>query len=206
MNLDAVIQQLREMVPVFGGRIGGAVDYFRAKDQGWLDSPAAYVVPLGDEVRVEHDETPYHQTFLDRVAVIVVLTNAEAVAKGDRRGQAASRQFDPLKWALFRALLNWDPGQTIDVATGDKHQSQGMFYIAGDPLEPDMARSFYQFTFALEVQITDQDVWQPGADPLEGIDIWIVDELMVGETPGRPLRDILAGERIDLHPDPVTEP
>jgi len=212
MNLDAVIQQIRTYVPLFEGRVSGAYDYFRAKDQTWLKTPAAFVVPLGDEVRVEHDETGWHQDFTDRIAVIVILDNQQAVSEqADRRFQSASRQFDPIKWLLFRALINWDPGQTIDVATpdqpeGDKHQSQGLFYIAGDPLEPDKARSFFQFTFGLEVQITDADVWRPGADPLEGIDVYIIDEFVVGEAVGRPLRDVLAAEKIDLHPDPPTEP
>lgn len=205
MNLDIVIGQLRTMVPAFGGRVGGALDYFRAKDQGFLASPSAYVIPLGDMAAETRDETDYHQGFTERVAVVVVLSNVDAVAVGDRRSQAASQQFDPLKWALFRALLKWNPnsiqenpGIITDGTPGADHSGRGLYYVSGDPLEPDLARSFYQFNFGLDVEITTDDVWQPGADPLDGVDIWIVDDVYVGEQVGDPLERVVAGEKINL--------
>lgn len=208
MNLDTVIHQIRTMVPAFGGRVGGAVDYFRARDQGWMDldaGPAAYVIPLGDLPSEQRDQTDYYQTFTERVAIVVVLSNAAAVAAGDRRGQAASQQFDPLKWGLFRALLNWrpnssidNPGVVTDAMPGADRAARGLYYLQGVALEPDLARSFFQFDFGLDVTVAGDDAWFLGADPLEGVDIFIVDDFYVGEPVGEALETILAGERIDL--------
>lgn len=204
MNLSVVIQQIRTLVPVFGDRVGGAVDYFRARDQGFLDPPAAYVVPLNDVAEPFRDETDYHQSFTERIAVIVVVANADAVAAGDRRAQTAAGQFDALKWALFKALLKWRPNSVgensaITATTpGADHSGRGLYYVGAAPLEPSLALSFFQFEFALDVEITTDDVWQPEAGPLEGVDIFVIDPFRVEEPVGEPLRTVVAGELIDL--------
>lgn len=199
MNLDVVVAQLRALVPDFGGRVGGAIDYFRAKDQGWLDSPAAYVIPLGDEAEATRDQTDYYQLFTERLSVVVVLDNAGAVASGDRRGQAASRQFDPFKWALFKALLNWNPnsiqenpGVITSDTPGANHSGRGLYYVESMPTEgPDgsLARSLFRFDFALDVTIGGDDVWQPTGVPLTEVDITI-------ENPDT--HQVLTGEIIPL--------
>lgn len=167
-----------------------------------MQPPAAYVMPLDDMPDdAVRDATDYHQHFTERVAVVVTLSNVAAVEARDRRGQLASQQFDPIKWALFKALVHWNPNSSrenpdfITASTpGADHADRGLYYLGGSPMDSSqlhLALSYFQFVFGLDVEITSCDVWQPGAGPLEGVDIRIVDPRDRGH--------ILAGENIDLN-------
>jgi hypothetical protein len=183
MNLDHVITQLRT-VSVFNGNVAGAAEYERGvKDQTWLPPPAAYVIPLDDEPGENLGLTDSQQVSVERVGVIVVFSNAAAVAQGDRRGQAASSLFEPTKWAIFKALINWRPNSSVEnpalvnpTDPGADHSARGLYYAGGRLVGFDLARLFYQWDFALEVTITDDDGWQATGVALQEADFRIVGE------------------------------
>ncbi len=183
------------MLPSFAERVAGGLTPYRVLDQAWMQLPAIYVTPMEDESEADRDMTGYQQLFTERLAVLVVFGNAEAVSAGDRRGQAAADLIDGVKWGLFKALLHWNPnsvsenpdyadfreaGVTNDIVPyGHAGSTPGFYYVGMRPLEfPEarLDRSVIQFTFALDRTITEHDVWKPGADPLEGIDLYIVSD------------------------------
>lgn len=148
MNLLGVIDQIKAFCPIFEGRVAGAADYARGvADQVWLDPPAAYVIPLDEDVTANEDSTGLYQRVTERCGVIVMFDN-----RADRRGLPPAAQFHTIRAAVFAGLLNWNPQPDI--------APRGLVY-AGGSLIPDFtrARLFYQFDFAHEVTITDSDGW-----------------------------------------------
>jgi hypothetical protein len=185
MNLDALITQLKT-VTIFNGNVAGAAEYEKGvQDQAWLNLPAAYVIPLDDEPGENLDLSDSQQISVERIGVIVVFSNADAVALGDRRGQAASSLFEPTKWAIFKALINWRPDSSVENPTvisatdpGADHAARGLYYAGGRLIGFDLARLFYQWDFALEVTITDDDGWKATGVPLNEADFRITGELI----------------------------
>ena len=159
MNIDLVIGQIRANMPVFGQRVAGAADFARAvEDQTWMDAPACYVIPLDEDA----DENPpgqgLEQHVAERIGVIVEFDNT-----ADRRGQAASEQFEAMRTAVWACLLNW----RIDPLAG----AQGFIYGGGQLLSFDRARLFYQWEFVLHRLLTDADGWQEPVDTLTEIQV-----------------------------------
>lgn len=158
MDIDLAIQQLRVNLQPVGGRVAGAAGFAKStQDQAWMELPAAYVLP-GDE---DADENPpgngLDQHVIERIKVIVEFDNSL-----DRRGQAASEQYSPMRAAVWACLLNWriDP----------QNAAQGLYYEGGRMLDFDRARLFYEWTFALRRQLSDLDGWQEPSDPLMEVD------------------------------------
>lgn len=172
MNLEAIIQQLRDHAPVFGGRVAGAADYAKGvAENTWMALPAAYVVPEDED---PGDQTgrggAYDQQVTESFGLVVVFDNSVATAAGDRRGQTVMHGYDATRLAVFRALLNWRPPPS----EGDVLRAgQGLYYTGGELLGYDRARLFYQWTFALDTLITDADGWQDTLPDLEGVDITV---------------------------------
>lgn len=157
MNIDAVIQQLKTFAPIFNGNVAGIAEYELAKDQFWLPQPAAYVMPIDDEVSPNKDMTGLQQIVTETVAIIVDLDNS-----ADRRGQAASSDaLLPVRTAVFAAVLNWRPDS--------ENAARGFSYARGGLLYSDRARMRWQFDFSIENTITDHDGFQPPAPPLVDI-------------------------------------
>jgi hypothetical protein len=165
MDVNKVITQLRTFCPMLGNRVGGAANFDTAEGVvGFTDPatgkpvyPAAVVVPLEDDAARDDDLSSLTQlTVTEKIAVIV-----EFDASSDRRGQGAVDQVEAMKYALYRALLNWYIDQDI--------ASQGLYYVGGQLLSFDRARVFWQFVFALDVTITDADGFQTSGDPLTNI-------------------------------------
>lgn len=210
MNLDVVISRLRALAPMFNGNVAGAAEYEQGvQNQVWLPLPAAYVIPLDDEIVEPNDQlTGIYQVTTERIGVIAVFSNAAAVAQGDRRGQTVSDLFNPIKWQLFSALINWRPNSSMEnpglVNPGDPgadHSPKGMAYSGGKLLGFDLARLFYQWDFALEIQITDADgTWPPLNN--EFLELWLawIRRFRAGDPAGRPLDQVLTGEDIKLPP------
>lgn len=177
MNLDLVIQQLRTECPSFDQRVAGAAEFaIGIADVSTMPSPCAWVVPLGDDADPPDDPnmTDTLQVVAERIGVIVQLSN-----RADRRGQAAVTDVYEMRREIFRALLNWRPGMTIDggpatgsVATPEEIASTGgFFYSGGQLLEFDRARLFWQYEFTLWGMISDADGYIVTGHHLDVIEI-----------------------------------
>ncbi len=154
MNLNLVIAQLREYCVPLQGRVGGAADFSTGTEtviaftdaQGRLAYPSAVVIPLEDDAELDDSVRgpQLNQLVHERIGVIV-----EFDATADRRGQTAVDQVEEMKYALFGALLNWH--------IAPERSARGIYYAGGRLLDFDRARLFWQFDFALDVEITDGD-------------------------------------------------
>ena len=174
MNLDAVIQQLRVACPAFAGRVAGAANFAAGiATQAWLETPAAYVVPLEEDAADNTDYGGLQQLVTERIAVIVHYDNA-----ADRRGQGPSSGLDAMRTQVFRAILNWRPDP--------QRSPRGIAYAGGSVLESEQfrARLFYQLEFVQTVLITEADGWQPAEMPLLEIDVTRTDASTGAELSG----------------------
>ena len=158
MNLAAVVQQIKDYAPVFEGRVAGAADFAAGLESNvWGASPAAFVVPLEDEVTPNDEQNAAFQCVTERIGIVVQFDNS-----ADRRGQGVTLQYDAVRQALFGALLNWN----ADPVRGRK----AMAYAGGHALQLDRARLFFQWTFELEITIDDDDGFTPCWPALTEID------------------------------------
>ncbi len=211
MNLDVVILRLKALCPLFNGNVAGAAEYQQGvKDEAWLPPPAAYVIPLDDEVGENLDLQGLDQFVTERIGVIVMFSNAAGVAVGDRRGQTTSELFNPIQWQLYTALLNWrpnssdeNPGLVLPTDPGVDHSAKGFAYAGRRFLDIDLARLFYQWDFALGVQITDADGgWPPITANLQDLWIGVIRLFRAGHSfTGQSLEQLLAAIDISLPPD-----
>lgn len=164
MILGATIEQLRTYCAPFSGRVAGAADFNHGlvNYNENMDLPAAYVVPLDQEVESGNkNEVGLWQIIRKTVGVIVELD-----ARVDRRGQKPAMEYDEIEAALFSSLLNWAP--VACRVPGD----DGYEFLSGRMLDLDRARVFYQWEFLLEYLITDDDAWQqPEGEDLMGIEV-----------------------------------
>ncbi len=176
MNIDTVITQIKAVATIFGGNVAGAAKFAQgsADDQVWLPMPAAYVIRGEEDADSNDSLNALEQTVRERVSVIIVIPTLSAGGSlniTDRRGQAAADQIEPLRNAVFKALLNWRPVEDGGDATG-KPSARGFYYIgARFPAEGafDRARFFYQFVFGLDTTITEQDGWTAAGTALTDI-------------------------------------
>lgn len=170
MDIEKVIFQLRESAPLFGGNVAGAAAYANAVDsQGWLPQPAAYVIPLDDDAENNTQETGFYQLVTERIGVIVDFYNG-----ADRRGQTASEQLLAVRYAIYRAILNWRPDfDPLKPFNPQNREARGIFYVGGRLLDFDRARLFYQFEFGLETTLTELDGWQQPSAALTDIRITV---------------------------------
>lgn len=172
MNIDALVAQLRTYATIFNGNVAGAAGYASGvSDQTWLPLPAAYVIPAEEDAEPNDSMTGTYQIVRERVSVIVVFPTLSAggsVDLTDRRGQAAAAQLRSIRASIFKALLNWQPDPD-GIDTTEQIEGRGIYYLGGRfPNEGafDRARFFYQFTFGLDITITDDDGWRPTGVPL----------------------------------------
>jgi hypothetical protein len=100
------------------------------------------------------------QVVTKRIGVIV-----EFDASADRRGQDPAMSYDDMEAALFAAVLNWLPEDCRTL------NGQGYWFHGGRFLDLDRARLFYQWEFALNWQITDDDGWHEPSVPLTSIEV-----------------------------------
>ena len=126
--------------------------------QVWLALPAAYVVPLDDEASENDIQNALRQTVTERIGVIVEFDNSP-----DRRGQGVTLNYQPIRTALFAALLNWHPPP-------DEAAIRGVEYAGGHLLQFDRGRLFFQWEFSRPVMIDASDGFQIGSEPLLEID------------------------------------
>lgn len=188
MNLDDVVMQLRNYAPMFEGRVGGAADFAAGIEPvSTVKSPAAFVLPLEDAVDTIGDPSVpgLYQDVTQRIGVVVQLSNA-----ADRRGQASAWSVAAARSQVFRAILNWRPGVTVDggpspdgaIADGEIASASGFLYAGGSLLVFDRARLYWQFEFTLAGTITDSDGFRVAGHALDAIDARVIHPVGLHET------------------------
>jgi hypothetical protein len=151
MNLNIVIDHLRQFCPSFGGRVAGSARFKRLDESANLAIPAAYVIALDDSPGDRMSLNDVRQPLLEAFAVIVALSNTP-----DERGQAAiNTAHDTIRAELWAALLGWQPDGLMD-----QSRYRGIEYQGGNLLDLDRSRLWYQFDFASYMEITPEDGWQ----------------------------------------------
>lgn len=176
MNIDQVAAQIKTLAPLFGNSVAGAAAYANGvQDQVWLPLPACYVIQLDQDAEDNSSLNGLQQIVHERVGVIVVLdtlkVGGSAQDLADRRGQAATAYIDTVKYAIFRAILNWRPDWDLTNPPMNR-EGRGIYFVGANFPEAgafDRARFFYQFVFGLDTTITDRDGWQEPSDPLISI-------------------------------------
>lgn len=188
MNLDLVIQQLRDVCPSFDQRVAGAAEFaVGVAEVSTMSVPCAWVIPLDDQADPPDDPNMPDsvQLVTERIGVVVQFSN-----RADRRGQVAVTDVYGMRREIFRALLNWRPGMTIDggpdlnaEATPEEIASTGgFFYVGGQLLEFDRARLFWQYEFALYGLISEADGFIVTGHHLDVIDSLVTDPETGDET------------------------
>lgn len=162
MNIANVIAQIKANSTIFNGNIAGSADYATGMETVVsLPMPAAYVYPLEDSIiQTSGMGGSIRQEIDELTAVVVCIDNTP-----DRRGQAAVTTIDTIKFALFAALLNWNPN--LGARSG-----QGMIYAGGHLIGMDRARLWWQFDFKITSTITQFDGFIPPSAPLEQVNIF----------------------------------
>lgn len=148
MQIEIIIQALRERCPTFAGRVGGAAQFKMLPENAALPVPCAYVVPLDDNPGDSRSQNAVRQPLTDSFAVIVALSNV-----ADERGQCAMHSMRSLRAELWAALLGWQPSGEYD----------GITYEGGSAVAMDRARIWYQFEFGAAMMIGPEDGWQDRA-------------------------------------------
>lgn len=160
MDHDVIIAHLRARCPSFAQRIAGAAEYGAMRASTALAVPCAFVIPVDDNPEPNSSQNGVRQRLVEAFGVVVCLSNV-----ADERGQASYRTVHQIRAELWAALLGWRPS--------DQH---GLVeYQGGNLQDLDRARLWWQFEFATDFYITDEDGWllaQQNALPhFEGADI-----------------------------------
>lgn len=146
MELRRIIDALRERIPDFEKRIGGAAEFRPLPEVGKLALPAAYVIPLHDETSEQKSQTDYWQECTDGFSVVVALDN-----RLDERGlNAIDDAVHLVRRKLWRALLGWKPSEEY---------TNGIEYRGGVLLDMNRAILYYKFDFQASFEITEEDTW-----------------------------------------------
>lgn len=143
MNIDGIVAQMRSYCPLIGGRVSGVADFAKGiETTANMVMPCAFVYQLEDIAGDNTEMNGLWQLVHERFAVCVIFDNS-----GSRTGYAGQDQVDPMKWAIFKSILNWryDP----------ERSTKGIQYDGGRLLDFDRARLFYQWEF-LNIQTIDQ--------------------------------------------------
>lgn len=148
MQLEIIIQALRERCPSLAGRVGGAAQFRLLPENASLPVPCAYVIPLDDNPGEARSQNAVRQPLTDSFAVVVALSNT-----ADERGQTGMQSVRAMRSELWAALLGWQPSDEYD----------GITYEGGSVVALDRARLWYQFDFGAAMEIGPEDGWQDRA-------------------------------------------
>lgn len=152
MELTPIIKQLREYCPSFGGlRVSGAAEFKKLEEKTAVPVPAAFIVPLDDNLGESAAQNAVRMPLTDSFAVIVCVDNS-----ADERGQGSYDQVHALRTELWAALLGFQPkgaGQA-------ESRYEGITYAGGALLKLDRSRLWYQFEFEAEMELGPEDGWQ----------------------------------------------
>lgn len=170
--LATFIAQLRSNAPIFGGRVAGAAE-FEAGLKNYnasLALPAAYVLFLGQEADGNTAAGGDLLQIVHKTYGIAV----ELDAQKDRRGQEPAMMLQMIETQLSASVLNMILMDTCP------RMSRGV-YLQGSRwlTNLDRARSFHQWEFGLDWQITTADGVQPQSVPLKAIDVDIYNRVIL---------------------------
>lgn len=160
---------------IFDGRIAAAAEFSRLQEDAHMVLPAAYVIPLDDIAEANKSENGYQQVVADNFAVIVVTSNA-----GDTLSKSAVAQVNPIRTALCKALLSWNP----DAEHGP------IEYAGGSLIDVNRAHFYYQYEFTAETEFTEADTYQATANAelsdftKVGINVDMIDPSLTGAPNG----------------------
>lgn len=162
MELEPVIEALRERLPIFGSRVGGAVQFKALGEKSALQIPCAYVIPLDDNASERKAGNTARQEITDGFAVVVVMSN-----KPDEKGQGSALNAHNMRTLLWAALLGWCPSEEYDP----------IVYEGGQLMKLDRAEMWFQYEFSATTQITDADGWRNtelnGLPHFDGLDVQV---------------------------------
>ena len=162
MELEPIIQALRTRLPVFGERVGGAVQFKALGEKSALPIPCAYVIPLDDNASERLAGNTARQEITDGFAVVVVMSN-----KPDEKGQGSALNAHNMRTLLWAALLGWCPSEEYDP----------IVYEGGQLMKLDRAEMWFQYEFSATTQITDADGWRNtelnGLPHFDGLDVQV---------------------------------
>lgn len=145
MEIEIIIQALRERCPIFSGRVGGGAQLKMLPENSSLPVPSAFVVPLDDNPAPSQSLNVIRQPLVDSFAVVVALSNA-----ADERGQGCVSLVNSVRVELWGALLGWCPSD----------EYEGIIYEGGSVIVMDRARLWYQFEFSSATEIGPELSWQ----------------------------------------------
>ena len=149
MRLSPIVQALRERCPSFEARVFGLAEFADLDGATSVALPAAFVVPLDEDVRNLSQGTQVRAEIFERAAVIV------ALAQTDPRGQAAHDSLHDIRAELWRAIVGWRMDQDAGPFAPD----------GGEMLDMDRSRFLYQYDFARVIAMTSgEDGYQPVLD------------------------------------------
>lgn len=149
MRLSPIVTALRQRCASFGNRVFGLADFADLDTATMPALPAAFVVPLDEEVRNLSVGTVVRAEIFERAAVIV------ALAQTDPRGQAAHDSLHDIRAELWRALVGWRMDGDAGPFAPD----------GGEMLDMDRSRFLYQFDFARVIAMTSgEDGYRPELD------------------------------------------
>lgn len=148
MQLELIVQALRQRCPDFSNRVAGAADFKMLEEATNLAVPSAFVIPLDDSPDDNVSANSTRQSMVDSFAVIVAISNL-----ADEKGQGAAATIHGLRTVLWKALLGWQPSADYD----------GITYQGGQLLRLTRARLWYQFEFGASMEIGPDDGYQATA-------------------------------------------
>lgn len=162
MELEPIIEALRTRLPVFGNRVGGAVQFKALGEKSALQSPCAYVIPLDDNASERKAGNTARQEITDGFAVVVVMSN-----KPDEKGQGSALNVHNMRTLLWAALLGWCPSE----------EYYPIVYEGGQLMKLDRAEMWFQYEFSAMTEITDADGWRNtelnGLPHFDGLDVQV---------------------------------
>lgn len=132
MRLSPIVEALRVRCPSFGTRVFGLAEYAAMDGVTMPELPAAFVVPLDEQVRNLSWGTKVRAEIFERFGVVVGLTQS------DPRGQAAHDSLHDIRAELWAGIVGW----RMDADAGPFAPD------GGEPVEMDRSRFLYQYDFA----------------------------------------------------------
>lgn len=139
MKLSTIIVALRAGNTYFGTNIGGALDFGRVQ-QSTLSDDVAFVIPLGEDVGENSDDSSINQIIKERFGVVCAIKNDSNAA--ERTGIIAYDMLHTVRAGLLRVLVHLDLGYNTTIE-----------YSAGKLLDINSAWMWYQYEFVYESRL-----------------------------------------------------
>lgn len=106
--IDEVIARLESSVPLLK-MTGGAAQFQTAAETNPRATPAAFVIPLGEDPGASAMGDMVIQRVAASIGVILVVRNVS-----DIKGEAARQDMEALRAAVKASLLGWQPSSEYD--------------------------------------------------------------------------------------------